>query len=88
MLLVEDRERVREEAAQIDRARLQGKWIALSGRRAAQMHVEGDQFALSFRNGDVYTGTLTLDPIQHPRAVDIFIEEGPAHHQNKSSPAI
>ena len=88
MLLVEDRERVREEATRIDRERLQGRWIALSGRRAAQMHVEGDRFVLSFRNGDIYVGTLDLDPTQRPHAVDIFIDEGPSHHQNKSAPGI
>ena len=88
MLLVADRERVREETARIDRERLQGRWIALSGRRAAQLLVEDDHFVLSFRNGDIYTGSLVLDPIQRPRAVDLFIEEGPPHHQDKSSPAI
>jgi uncharacterized protein (TIGR03067 family) len=88
MLLVADRERVREERTRIDRERLQGRWIALSGRRAAQMHIEDDQFVLSFRNGDVYSGTLILDPTQHPRAVDLLIDEGPTHHQNKLSLAI
>ena len=88
MLQVADRERVREERTRIDRERLQGRWIALSGRRAAQMHVEDDQFVLSFRNGDIYAGTLSLDPTQRPSAVDLHIDEGPTHHQNKSSPAI
>ena len=68
MLLEIDRERVREEKARIDRERLQGRWVALSGQRADQMHVEDDQFTLTFRNGDVYSGTLTLDPTQRPRA--------------------
>ena len=88
MLLEIDRERVREEKARIDRERLQGRWVALSGQRADQMHVEDDQFTMTFHNGDIYSGTLTLDPTQRPRAVDIFIDEGPAHYQNKSSPAI
>ena len=88
MLLEIDRERVREEKARIDRERLQGRWVALSGQRADQMYVEDDQFTLTFRNGDVYSGTLTLDPTQRPRAVDLQIEEGPSHYVNKSSQAI
>lgn len=88
MLLEIDRERVREEKARIDKERLQGRWVALSGQRADQMHVEDDQFTMRLRNGDVYSGTLTLDPTQHPRAVDLFIEEGPAHYLHQSSPAI
>ena len=88
MMMVENRELVREEVSRIDSERLQGRWIALSGRRAAQLHVDGDDFVLSFRNGDIYAGTLTLDPTQRPHAVDIFIEEGPEHHQNLSSLAI
>ena len=88
MLLEIDRERVREEKTRIDRERLQGRWVALSGQRADQMHVEDDQFTMTFHNGDVYSGTLTLDPTQRPRAVDLFIDEGPSHYQNKSLPAI
>lgn len=88
MLLEIDRERVREEKARIDKERLQGRWIALSGQRADQLHVEDAQFTLTFRNGDIYSGTLTLDPTQRPRAVDLQIDDGPSHYPNKSAPAI
>ena len=48
---------------------------------------EGVQAAFAF-NGDVYTGTLALDPTCRPHAVDIFIEDGPKHHQDKMAPGI
>ena len=88
MLLVEDREKVREESARMDRERLQGKWISIGGRREAQMSVDTDQFVLRFRNGDVYSGTLTLDPTHRPQAMDMVIEEGPEQHRGKTALAI
>jgi len=88
MLLLDDRERVREETARMDRERLQGRWISVGGRRAAELQIDGDRYVVRFRNGDLYTGTLTLDPTHRPTEMDMWIEEGPEHHRGKMALAI
>jgi len=88
MLLVDDRERVREEAARIDMERLQGRWESIAGQCAAELVIDGDRYAVRFRNGDSYAGALTVDPTQRPRAMDMTIDEGPAHHRGKPTVAI
>jgi uncharacterized protein (TIGR03067 family) len=81
-------EQAREEAARKDRERLQGVWNFMSGRREAELLVANDHFTMRFRNGDIYVGRFTLDPINKPRAMDLFIEEGPEAFRGKVSRAI
>lgn len=83
-----DRQRVREDLAAKDRERLQGAWMFVSGHREAHLLVSGDYFTMRFRNGDIYVGTYALDPTQHPRAMDLFISEGPAQFRGKRALAI
>ena len=83
-----DRERVREEVARRDRERLQGVWVFVSGRREAQLLVSGEHFTMRFRSGDIYVGTYALDPTSRPRAMDLFIQEGPEPYRGKKAQAI
>jgi uncharacterized protein (TIGR03067 family) len=71
-----------------DLARLQGVWIYVAGPRHADLEIQGDRFTVRFGNGDVYCGVFTLDPASRPRAMDMFIHEGPEHHRGKKAPAI
>jgi len=80
--------RAREEAAQRDMERLQGGWRFVAGPRHASLIVEGDQYTMRVRNGDQYEGTLSLDALCRPRAVDMTIDDGPEHHRGLSVPAI
>ena len=57
-------------------------------KRHAELLVANDHFTMRFRNGDVYIGRFTLDPINKPRAMDLFIEEGPEAYRGKVSRAI
>src|SRR4051794_5769930 len=83
-----DAGRAREEAARRDRDRMQGVWKFVSGKREAKLLVSGDHFTMHFRNGDVYVGTFTLDAAARPKAMDMFITEGPEAHKGKTSLAI
>lgn len=85
---VVDLEWTRVAIAQRDLERLQGSWRYLSGQREAYLVVEGDQFTMRFRSGDVYSGTLSLDPTARPRAMDMHIEQGPESYQGKIALAI
>jgi uncharacterized protein (TIGR03067 family) len=76
---------LRDEAARKDRERLQGAWAFVSGRREAQLLFVGDHFIVNFTGGDIYVGTFCVDPTQNPRAMDMTITEGPAHHRGKTS---
>jgi uncharacterized protein (TIGR03067 family) len=79
---------MREEAARRDAERLQGTWGYVSGQREAQLLISGEHFTVRFRNGDIYVGTFTLDPTNRPRAMDMFIQDGPEPHKGKTSLAI
>jgi uncharacterized protein (TIGR03067 family) len=74
-----DRDRARTEAAHRDRQRLQGTWNFLAGKREAQLLVVGEHYTLIFKNGEIYKGTLILDPTHHPREMDLVVEEGPQY---------
>jgi uncharacterized protein (TIGR03067 family) len=80
-----DVELAREAAAQQDIERLQGTWEFVSGIRQAQMRIAGDQFTVTFKNGDVYVGTYTLDATTRPRMMDMTVREGPDKHRGKTS---
>ena len=54
-----------------DLERLQGTWNFVSGIRPAQLLIAGDHFTMKFSNGDLYMGTLRLDPTQDPAAMDV-----------------
>jgi uncharacterized protein (TIGR03067 family) len=83
-----ERDRAREEAARRDRDRLQGVWGFVSGRREAELIVCGDHFTMRFRHGDIYVGTYTVDPTSRPRAMDLFIQEGPEAYRGMTALAI
>src|SRR5262245_36151888 len=83
-----DRDLHCQEAVRRDRERLQGNWRFLAGPREAQLTVQGDQFTMRFRNGDVYRGTCTLNPTHRPRAMDLHIDEGPEPFQGLTALAI
>lgn len=88
MQILIDRDRIREETAQRNRERLQGVWNYVSGPREAQLFICGDHFTMRFRNGDIYVGTYELDPTSRPKAMDLFIKEGPEHYRGKKALAI
>jgi uncharacterized protein (TIGR03067 family) len=68
-----------------DLDRLQGAWVSVAGRHEINLLIAGSHFAVKFKNGPVYMGTLRLDPNQAPRAMDMVITEGPERHQWKTS---
>jgi uncharacterized protein (TIGR03067 family) len=81
-------ERAREDAARRDRERIQGVWGFVAGKREAQLLISGDHFTMRFRNGDIYVGTFTVDPMQRPKAMDLQIREGPEQYRGKTALAI
>jgi uncharacterized protein (TIGR03067 family) len=80
--------RAKEEVARKDRERLQGSWVFVSGKREAHLLIAGDHFTMRFKSGDIYVGTLEVDPTHKPRAMDLHIEEGPERYRGKTAPAI
>jgi uncharacterized protein (TIGR03067 family) len=84
-LLIEDS---RLEAARAERERLQGTWNFVSGSREAQLFINGEQFSVLFKNGDIYRGTIALDPVARPKRLDMTIEEGPERHRGKTARCI
>jgi uncharacterized protein (TIGR03067 family) len=85
---VVDTTRARADAARRDRERLQGTWSFVSGRREAELLVVGDHFTIRFKNGDIYVGLFTLDPLNKPRAMDMEVHEGPERYRGKTYLAI
>ena len=71
----------REAATARDRERLQGAWSFVTGRRKVQLLIEGDHFTARFNNGDVYAGTVEIDPTKKPKAMDMSIAEGPDRYK-------
>ena len=86
MEAVLDLHQAREEAARKDGERLQGVWSFVSGKREAELLISGDHFTMRFRTGDIYVGRLTVDPTHKPRAMDLVIEDGPAHFRASAWP--
>jgi uncharacterized protein (TIGR03067 family) len=68
-----------------DLAALQGAWVTVSGRRPAVLLVSGLHFTVRFADGDIYMGALELRPGARPRAMDMHITEGPAHHKGRTA---
>jgi uncharacterized protein (TIGR03067 family) len=64
---------------------LQGAWYSVSGRRAAEMLVSGNHFAVRFADGDIYMGAFELDLTATPRTMAMRIHEGPARHKGKTA---
>jgi uncharacterized protein (TIGR03067 family) len=79
---------LKEAAAARDRERLQGVWNFVTGRRKAQLLISGDHFTAKFSNGDVYMGTIDLDPTRKPKAMDMTITEGPIKFKGVAARAI
>jgi uncharacterized protein (TIGR03067 family) len=65
--------------------RLQGAWVSVAGRHEVELLIAGANFAVHFKNGRVYMGTLRLDPSQEPRAMDMLITEGPERYRWKTA---
>jgi len=86
--LRQETESLREILARDDAACLQGTWGYEAGRRVSQVAFAGDRFTVRFASGDVYHGTYTLDPLHHPKAIDLHIEDGPERHRGKTCQAI
>jgi len=79
---------VREDSATIvplvssDFDALQGAWLAVAGRRQAELLVSGDRLVIHFGNGDIYMGRFTW--VQgRPATMDVRVEEGPPHHKGQ-----
>ena len=86
--LLLDPDLFRDAAARKDKEALQGTWNFVSGIREAQLLIAGDHFTARFRTGEIYVGTFHLDPTRKPKAMDLFIREGPERHRGKTSLAI
>jgi uncharacterized protein (TIGR03067 family) len=69
--------------AQAELQRLQGVWVASSGRRPAELLIAGNLFAVKFRDGTVYMGAFDLDLADSPPAMSMRIDEGPPTHRGK-----
>jgi len=76
-VLSADCESLQDILAREEAARLQGDWHYLSGNRVADVSFNGDRFVVRFDHGDLFTGTFTLNPLHHPKAIDLSIQEGP-----------
>jgi uncharacterized protein (TIGR03067 family) len=71
--------------ARKDAELLQGEWTYLAGNRVAQVSFRGERFLVRFGNGEAYSGTFRLNPLHHPKAIDLLIEDGPERHQGKTA---
>ena len=58
---------------------LQGAWVAVAGRRAATLSIDGDRYVFEIRPGDQYTGTFVLGTLDHPKRMDMRIADGPRY---------
>jgi len=58
---------------------LRGSWVSVSGRRQAKFLFSGSRFAVHFADGDIYMGSIVLNPDGRLGTMDILIEEGPRH---------
>jgi uncharacterized protein (TIGR03067 family) len=85
MAAVLEAESLLDVLAHKDSDQLQGDWSYLAGNRVVQMSFSGDRFSARFRTGEVYRGTFRLNPLHHPKAIDLFVEEGPEQHRGKTS---
>jgi uncharacterized protein (TIGR03067 family) len=65
--------------------RLQGVWVARTGRRPATFIVSGKHFTIFFLDGDIYMGSFEVDAAAMPRAMDFHIEEGPDRHKGQTA---
>jgi uncharacterized protein (TIGR03067 family) len=86
--LLLDPDLFKDAAARKDKEALQGTWNFVSGIREAQLLIAGDHFTARFKTGEIYVGTFHLDPSRKPKAMDLFISEGPERHRGKTSLAI
>ncbi len=68
-----------------DLAHLQGEWLTIEGRRAAELSVTGRTFKIRFLDGTIYKGTLELLADQSPREMIMHIEDGPPKHKGKKA---
>jgi uncharacterized protein (TIGR03067 family) len=64
-----------------DLGRLQGAWLAIAGRRQAELLIAGSRIAVHFADGDVYLGSFTLDHDGRHRTMNVRVEEGPPRHR-------
>jgi uncharacterized protein (TIGR03067 family) len=86
--LLLDPDLFKDAAARKDKEALQGTWNFVSGLREAQMLIAGDHFTVHFASGEIYVGTYHLDASRKPKAMDLFISEGPERHRGKTALAI
>jgi uncharacterized protein (TIGR03067 family) len=64
---------------------LQGRWVSVAGRRPAELLISGSHYTVRFADGAIYMGALELTPETRPRAMDMLIHEGPAHHKGRTA---
>jgi uncharacterized protein (TIGR03067 family) len=69
--------------APTDLERLQGTWMAVSGRQHVEFVVSDYLFAMRFRDGETCLGTFRLGPQCRPKTMDMRIDEGPARYRGK-----
>jgi hypothetical protein len=66
-----------------EQQRLQGVWVAQTGRRPATFIVSGNHFTIFFLDGDIYMGSFELGLTGRPLSLDFHIEEGPTRHKGQ-----
>jgi uncharacterized protein (TIGR03067 family) len=72
--------------ARTDLEKLQGAWVSVAGRRAAEMLFAGRHFTFRFMDGDLYMGTFDLGGTDdRPRTMIMWIHEGPPRYKGKSA---
>jgi uncharacterized protein (TIGR03067 family) len=77
-----------ERGARTDLERLQGAWVTVAGRRPGLLLIAGHAFAIHFRDGDIYMGSLDVEPDEQPRLMHMRIGEGPLRHRGEIAPCI
>ena len=73
-----------------DLEHLQGEWLTIEGRRAGELFIRGQSYALRFLDGTSYEGTFELHAAvdegeEAPRHMLMHINDGPPKHRGKSA---
>jgi len=71
-----------------DVVKLQGAWLCIAGRRRAELLISGNHYTVHFADGAIYMGTISLDPDARPKAMDLWIDEGPDRHRGQTASCV